>query len=77
MARVLAKRELRAKETDYAVQFEVPEFLMLGVLYARDGRFAGGAAGLAGVRVCRARPIAGRLALTTRPVTRTWIGLDR
>ena len=43
MARALAKREPRAKETDYAAQFEAPEFLTLGVLYAKDGRFAGGA----------------------------------
>ena len=43
MARALAKREPRAKETDYAAQFESPEFLTLGVLYAKDSRFAGGA----------------------------------
>src|SRR5687768_1123549 len=43
MARALARREPRAKETDYAAQFEAPEFLTLGVLYAKDGRFAGGA----------------------------------
>jgi ParB family chromosome partitioning protein len=43
MARALAKREPRTKETDYAAQFEAPEFLTLGVLYAKDGRFAGGA----------------------------------
>ena len=43
MARALARREPRAKETDYAAQFESPEFLTLGVLYAKDGRFAGGA----------------------------------
>jgi hypothetical protein len=40
-------------------------------------RLAGGLAGLAGGRVCRARPVDGRLALTLRPVTRTRIGLDR
>jgi ParB family chromosome partitioning protein len=43
MARALARREPRAKESDYAAQFEAPEFLTLGVLYAKDGRFAGGA----------------------------------
>ncbi len=43
MARALARREPRAKETDYAAQFEAPEFLTLGVLYSKDGRFAGGA----------------------------------
>lgn len=45
MARALAKREPRAKESDYAAQFESPEFLTLGVLYAKDSRFAGGAYG--------------------------------
>jgi len=45
MARALARREPRAKESDYAAQFESPEFLTLGVLYAKDGRFAGGAYG--------------------------------
>ena len=45
MARALARREPRAKESDYAAQFEAPEFLTLGVLYAKDGRFAGGAYG--------------------------------
>jgi ParB family chromosome partitioning protein len=45
MARALARREPRAKESDYAAQFESPEFLTLGILYARDARFAGGAYG--------------------------------
>lgn len=45
MARALAKREPRAKESDYTAQFESAEFLTLGVLYARDARFAGGAYG--------------------------------
>jgi ParB family transcriptional regulator, chromosome partitioning protein len=43
MARALAKREPRTRETDYAPQFEAPEFLTLGILYAKDGRFAGSA----------------------------------
>jgi ParB family chromosome partitioning protein len=43
MARTLAKREPRAKESDYAAQFESPEFLTLGIIYADDPRFAGGA----------------------------------
>jgi ParB family chromosome partitioning protein len=43
MARALVKREPRAKESDYAAQFESPEFLTLGVLYADDSRFAGAA----------------------------------
>ena len=45
MARALARREPRAKENDYAAQFEAPEFLTLGVLYAKNPRFAGGAYG--------------------------------
>jgi len=45
MARALARREPRAKESDYAAQFESAELLTLGVLYAKDGRFAGGAYG--------------------------------
>ncbi|MGH8373385.1 MAG: ParB N-terminal domain-containing protein [Gammaproteobacteria bacterium] len=43
MARNLAKRKSRAKETDYSAEFEAPEFLTLGILYAEDKRFAGGA----------------------------------
>jgi ParB family chromosome partitioning protein len=45
MARALVRREPRAKESDFAAQFEAPEFLTLGVLYAKDARFAGGAYG--------------------------------
>ena len=45
MARALARREPRAKESDYSAQFESAEFLTLGILYAKDARFAGGAYG--------------------------------
>ena len=45
MARALARREPRAKESDFAAQFESPEFLTLGILYLKDARFAGGAYG--------------------------------
>ena len=45
MARALARREPRAKESDFAAQFESAEFLTLGILYAKDARFAGGAYG--------------------------------
>jgi ParB family chromosome partitioning protein len=45
MARALVKREPRAKESDFAAQFEAPEFLTLGVVYTKDARFAGGAYG--------------------------------
>jgi ParB family transcriptional regulator, chromosome partitioning protein len=45
MARALARREPRAKESDFAAQFEAAEFLTLGILYAKDARFAGGAYG--------------------------------
>ncbi|MGH8400126.1 MAG: ParB/RepB/Spo0J family partition protein, partial [Gammaproteobacteria bacterium] len=43
MGRNLAKRRPRAKESDYSAEFEAPEFLTLGILYAEDKRFAGGA----------------------------------
>jgi ParB family chromosome partitioning protein len=43
MARALARREPRAKEGAYAAQFESAELLTLGVVYEREGRFAGGA----------------------------------
>ena len=43
MARNLAKRDPRAKESDYAAQFEAPELLTLGLVYAENKRFAGGA----------------------------------
>ena len=45
MARNLAKRQPRAKETDFAAEFEAAEFLTLGILYEDDARFAGGAYG--------------------------------
>jgi ParB family chromosome partitioning protein len=43
MARALAKREPKAKETDYAAQLESAELLTLGIVYEREGRFAAGA----------------------------------
>ncbi len=42
MARDLAERGRQA-ETDYALEFEEPAFLTLGVCYEKNGRFAGGA----------------------------------
>ena len=42
MARELAKREPRA-EKDYALEFEEPALLTLGLCYELNGRFAGGA----------------------------------
>jgi len=45
MARNLAKRQPRAKESDFAAEFEAAEFLTLGILYEEDARFAGGAYG--------------------------------
>jgi ParB family chromosome partitioning protein len=45
MARNLAKRQPRAKESDFAAEFEAAEFLTLGILYLEDARFAGGAYG--------------------------------
>jgi ParB family chromosome partitioning protein len=45
MARNLAKRQPRAKESDFAAEFEAAEFLTLGILYVDDAKFAGGAYG--------------------------------
>src|SRR5258706_6630564 len=42
MARNLAKRERSAKESDYTTQFEAPELITLGLVYANNARFAGG-----------------------------------
>ncbi len=42
MARDLAALEPRA-ESDYALEFEEPAFLTLGICYEKNGRFAGGA----------------------------------
>lgn len=43
MARALAVREPRAKETDYAAPFESAELLTLGIVYEQESRFAAGA----------------------------------
>ncbi len=43
MARELARRSKRAKESDFAAQFEAPELLTLGIVYEEQKRFAGGA----------------------------------
>lgn len=43
MARALAKRKPRAKESAYTAEFEAPELLTLGIVYETNGRFAGGA----------------------------------
>lgn len=43
MARALATARPRAKETDFANEFEAPELLTLGIAYERQGRFAGAA----------------------------------
>ncbi len=45
MARNLARRQPRAKESDFAAEFEAPEFLTLGILYVDDAKFAGAAYG--------------------------------
>jgi ParB family chromosome partitioning protein len=45
MARALATRDARAKESAYTAQLEAPELLTLGIVYEREGRFAGGAYG--------------------------------
>jgi len=43
MARALAKREPKAKERDYAAQFESAELLTFGIVYESESRFASGA----------------------------------
>lgn len=43
MAQELSVRNKRAREVDYASQFEAPELLTLGLVYQQNGRFAGGA----------------------------------
>ena len=43
MARALAERRPRSRESDYRSEFEAPEFLTLGLVYEQTGRFAGGA----------------------------------
>ncbi len=43
MARNLVQRQPRAKEQEFAAQFEAPELLTLGIVYAKNPRFAGGA----------------------------------
>jgi ParB family transcriptional regulator, chromosome partitioning protein len=43
MARTLAKRNPRAKETQFSAQFEAPELLTLGIVYERNSRFGGSA----------------------------------
>jgi ParB family chromosome partitioning protein len=43
MARELARRKKRGRESEFAAEFEAPELLTLGVVYEEQGRFAGGA----------------------------------
>jgi ParB family chromosome partitioning protein len=43
MARSLAKTNGAERESKYALEFEAPELLTLGVVYERNPRFAGGA----------------------------------
>jgi ParB family chromosome partitioning protein len=45
MARELARRHPKAREADYAAEFEAPELLTLGIVYEDQPRFAGGAYG--------------------------------
>src|SRR5438552_3790913 len=43
MARNLARNRARERESQFAVQFEAPELLTLGIVYEKWPRFAGGA----------------------------------
>ena len=45
MAQELARRKPRAREVDFAAEFESPELITLGLVYLENGRFAGGAYG--------------------------------
>jgi ParB family chromosome partitioning protein len=45
MARELAARRKRAKESDFAAEFEEPQLLTLGLAYEENKRFGGGAYG--------------------------------
>jgi ParB family chromosome partitioning protein len=45
MARALAKSRKDARESEFAAEFESPELLTLGIVYAEHGRFGGGAYG--------------------------------
>ncbi len=42
MARELAARDPKAKESQYAAEFEAPELLTLGIVYSANPRFSGG-----------------------------------
>src|SRR5438105_2724563 len=43
MARNLGKRKPGAKESEFLAEFEAPELITLGIVYEKNGRFAGGA----------------------------------
>ncbi len=43
MARALAARSKRARESDYAAEFESPALLTLGIVFEQERRFGGGA----------------------------------
>jgi ParB family chromosome partitioning protein len=43
MARELALRQKRAREAEFAAEFEEPQLLTLGLAYEENGRFGGGA----------------------------------
>ncbi len=43
MARELARRRPRARESDFSAEFEAPELITLGIVYEQESRFAGGA----------------------------------
>ena len=43
MARNLARRRPRTKEREFAVEFDAPELLTLGIVYENNARFGGGA----------------------------------
>ena len=66
MARALAASNPRTREDAYAVEFESPTYLTLGILYEQEGRFAGSAYHPFLRRVDRYRPKTLRSALQER-----------
>lgn len=43
MAREIAKRDAKTRESDHVEEFESAPFLTLGIIYEEEGRFSGGA----------------------------------
>ena len=66
MARELANRNRRERESTYRAEFEAPELLTLGIIYEDNGRFAGAAYRPMLRKVDRFMEKSLRVSLTTR-----------